>query len=211
MTNPSRSRSNGRLARSGSSLRVDIAPMLQNPAIPSGVIAASEPPATMTSASPYWIALSALPIACAADAQADAVTQFGPLRPNFIEIVRAHRVHHQLRDEERLDAARAALEEHDVLRLDLEESADAGAADAAARASASSFAKSIPESFDRLVRRDHREVDEAVEPADLLSDRGAAWRRSALSSPAIRVVKSFASKLVIGPIPFWPSSIAVEG
>ena len=52
MTNPSRSRSQGRLAFSGSSLRVDSARMAANPPTPIGVMAASVPPAIITSASP---------------------------------------------------------------------------------------------------------------------------------------------------------------
>jgi hypothetical protein len=52
ITNPSRSLSNGRLAASGSSLRVVMARAAQKPAIASGVIAASEPPAIIASASP---------------------------------------------------------------------------------------------------------------------------------------------------------------
>src|SRR3954463_12006407 len=49
---PSRSLSNGRLARSGSSLRVDRARSAPKPPMPIGVIAASEPPAIITSGGP---------------------------------------------------------------------------------------------------------------------------------------------------------------
>ena len=49
-TNPSRSLSNGRLARSGSSLRDDRARMAAKPPIPIAQTAASEPPAIITSA-----------------------------------------------------------------------------------------------------------------------------------------------------------------
>jgi hypothetical protein len=73
MTNPLRSRSNGRDAFSGSSLRIDNAFMLENPAIASGVIAASAPPVTMTSAVPDWIKRNDSPIAWADDAQAETV------------------------------------------------------------------------------------------------------------------------------------------
>src|SRR4051812_17792248 len=52
MTNPSRPLSQGREAFSGSSLRVDIARMDAKPAIGSGWITASVPPATTTSARP---------------------------------------------------------------------------------------------------------------------------------------------------------------
>ena len=65
MTNPSRSRSNGRLARDGSSLRVDIAVSRTNPVTPSGWIMLWTPPASMTSASPSRISSAASPIAWA--------------------------------------------------------------------------------------------------------------------------------------------------
>src|SRR6059036_2929248 len=62
-TKPSRPASKGREAFVGSALRVDIAFIAQNPAIVSGMIIASEPPAIMTSASPRWMSLRASPIA----------------------------------------------------------------------------------------------------------------------------------------------------
>ena len=52
MTKPSRPASQGRLAFSGSSLRVESARIAANPPTPMGVMAASDPPAIMTSASP---------------------------------------------------------------------------------------------------------------------------------------------------------------
>ena len=54
-TNPSRSRSNGRLARVGSSLRVESARIEANPPSPMCVIAASLPPVIITSACSAWI------------------------------------------------------------------------------------------------------------------------------------------------------------
>ena len=70
ITKPSRSRSNGRLAFSGSSLRLDSARIALKPPTPSGVIAASAPPATAASMSPRWIQRNASPMACAPDEQA---------------------------------------------------------------------------------------------------------------------------------------------
>ena len=81
MTNPSRFRSNGRLAFSGASLRRDSAFCAQNPARLSGVIAASAPPVTMISASPRRMQLAASAMACAAEAQAVTVAEFGPRSP----------------------------------------------------------------------------------------------------------------------------------
>ena len=51
-TKPSRSLSKGRLAFSGASFRSDMARAAQKPPMPSGVMVASQPPATITSAMP---------------------------------------------------------------------------------------------------------------------------------------------------------------
>ena len=82
---PSRSLSNGRLARSGSSLRVDSARSAPNPPMPIGVIAASEPPAIITSAAPRRMISKASPMACADAEQAVQVAEFGPLAPKRID------------------------------------------------------------------------------------------------------------------------------
>jgi hypothetical protein len=70
MTNPSRSMSNGRQAFSGSSLRSLVALIWQNAPIVSGVIVASEPPASMATAAPRLMISAASPIPCEPDAQA---------------------------------------------------------------------------------------------------------------------------------------------
>src|SRR6185503_17719813 len=82
---PSRSLSNGRLARSGSSLRVESARSAPNPPMPIGVMAASDPPAIITSAAPRLMISNASPMACADAEQAVQVAEFGPLAPNRIE------------------------------------------------------------------------------------------------------------------------------
>ena len=79
MTKPSRSRSNGREARCGSSLRVESARMAQKPPTPSGVMAASLPPAIMTSASPRWMKRKESPTAWALVVQAVAGGRVGAL------------------------------------------------------------------------------------------------------------------------------------
>src|SRR5579872_1424120 len=84
MMNPSRPRSNRLLARSGWSLRVLIAFIEQKDAYANGVIAASLPPAIMTSASPRLIAFAASPRAWVPDAQADTTPKFGPRAPTSI-------------------------------------------------------------------------------------------------------------------------------
>src|SRR5579875_2191971 len=69
-TNPSLALSNGRDARSGSSLRVDMARMTANAPMFSGMMAASVPPASTTSARPARIMAMPYPIASAPEAQA---------------------------------------------------------------------------------------------------------------------------------------------
>eukprot|EP00978_Attheya_sp_CCMP212_P013146 scaffold32918_cov55-Attheya_sp.AAC.4 len=71
MTNPSRFLSNGRDANVGQSLKdVLRARSREKPAMLMGSMQASEPPASMTSADPYWIHRIASPMACAPAAQA---------------------------------------------------------------------------------------------------------------------------------------------
>src|ERR1043166_6487826 len=86
MTKPSRSRSNGRDARSGSSLRRLSAFMAANPAKPVGTIAASEPPARKISASPNLIVRHDSPIALLDVAHAGTMQRFGPCNPYSLEI-----------------------------------------------------------------------------------------------------------------------------
>ena len=81
ITKPSRSLSKGREAFSGASLRVERARIEQKPATPRGVIAASEPPAIIATASPRWIRRNESPTACAPLVHAVAVAELGPLAP----------------------------------------------------------------------------------------------------------------------------------
>ncbi len=86
-TKPSRSRSKGREARSGSALRVESAFMALKPAMQEGEMTASVPPVIMASARPSWMILKESPTACAPAAQAVANDRFGPLAPKRIEII----------------------------------------------------------------------------------------------------------------------------
>ena len=81
MTNPSRSLSKGRLAPSGSSLRVDNAFIALNPPSPRGVVAASVPPATTASCLPSRIRWNASPSALLPEAHAEVGVQLTPFRP----------------------------------------------------------------------------------------------------------------------------------
>jgi hypothetical protein len=86
MTKPSRSRSKGREACSGEALKaVDIARICEKPASVSRQIAASEPPATITSASPRAMSRPASPSAWEPVAQAVTTEWLGPRKPCLME------------------------------------------------------------------------------------------------------------------------------
>src|SRR5690606_5506785 len=85
----SRPLSKGRLACSGSSLRVDIERVAQNPPYATGVRQASDAPATMISASPRWMTRNASPTALAPVEQATDRAVNGPFRPCSIETTHA--------------------------------------------------------------------------------------------------------------------------
>ena len=86
MTKPSRPASNGRLARSGSSLRVESARRAANADMPTSLTAASAPPANIAVASPRRMMLKASPRALLPAAQAVQVALTGPLRPRRMEL-----------------------------------------------------------------------------------------------------------------------------
>ena len=106
-TNPSRSASNGRLARSGSSLRVESAFIAANPPTPMGVMAASD------AAADHHFRVAALddvgsesPTACAEAEHAVAVAEFGPLRAVANGDVAGSQVDDRRGNEKRGDACR---------------------------------------------------------------------------------------------------------
>src|SRR4051812_49654687 len=84
-TKPSRSLSHGRLALAGSSLRVDSAFACPKPPRPQGVVAISPPPATITSASPYWMVRMPRPMAWVDVVHAVTTPRFGPFRLYLID------------------------------------------------------------------------------------------------------------------------------
>jgi hypothetical protein len=79
-TNPPRRRSKGRDADGGSSLAVDVAPMLQKPATPSGLIIESAPPASIQRRRPSAIMRKAEPIASVPAAHAETCVHGGSVR-----------------------------------------------------------------------------------------------------------------------------------
>ena len=92
ITKPSRSRSKGRQAFSGSSFRVDRARMEANPPTLMGVMAASDPPQSMASASPRAMIRNESPMAWDPEEQAVQVAVLGPLAPNRMESCPAARL-----------------------------------------------------------------------------------------------------------------------
>ncbi len=86
MTKPARVASKGRIASVGSTSSATSPRMAQKPARMSGVIAASVPPARMTSACPRLIVAVPSPIAVDPVAQAETGAQFGPVIPSWIAI-----------------------------------------------------------------------------------------------------------------------------
>ena len=83
MIKPFRSLSKGMEARAGSSV-VFNAVRAVKPATPMGVMLASVPPATITSASPYWMERKASPMEWVPVAQAVTTLMHLPLRPNWM-------------------------------------------------------------------------------------------------------------------------------
>ncbi len=73
--------SHGREACSGASLRVLMAFIAQKPPRAVGEEPRSAPPATITSASPYWIMRIAVPIEWFEVAHAETAENDGPFRP----------------------------------------------------------------------------------------------------------------------------------
>ena len=126
-TNPSRSASNGRDARSGSSLRCESVRACTNPATVMPVMQASAPPAITTSASPARSIRTAQASASAPDAHADTGECTLALRLELQAHPRGGPVGHEHRDGERGDLAQAGTLQQVVLVEQRDRAADAGA------------------------------------------------------------------------------------
>src|SRR5712692_10013040 len=125
MTKPSRPRSNGRQAFSGSSLRSLVALIWQNAPMVSGVIVASEPPASMATASPRLMIADAVR---AGRAGADnCVVRAAGVRVDCDDPGCHVRDHH--RDRKGADPLRPALHQLGMALLDLFHAADTRADD----------------------------------------------------------------------------------
>ncbi len=126
-TKPSRFLSNGREARCGSSLRVDIARICAKPAMLSGWMHASVPPTTTMSARSSAIRSNPAAIASAPDAHALTVVCTPARAPISRPDVRSGAVGHIHRDHQRRDPARALLPKDVVLGEQAGHAAYAGA------------------------------------------------------------------------------------
>ena len=115
MTKPSRSRSNGRLARCGSSLRVDIALMTVNAPKTSGESGASTPPASAARTSPRAMARNASPIATVPDAHEFPLATVGPREAELDRNVARRRAAEHRDRKQRSDGRQPALAKHVVL------------------------------------------------------------------------------------------------
>ena len=208
ITKPSRSLSNGRLARSGSSLRVDSARMAAKPPTPMGVMADSEPPAIITSASSRRMISNESPMACADAEHAVHVAELGPLAPKRIDTWPAARL-----------MMVAGMKNGEMRR---------GPPSMSALCSRSIVLNPpIPEAMNTPTR---------VEISGLTASRAssianceaamASWMKTSifltsffsmnrsgskcLTSPAIRAENCAASNRVIGPMPLFPAQSASQ-
>src|SRR6266550_5692641 len=205
---PSRSLSNGRLARSGSALRVDSARSAPKPPMPIGVIAASDPPAIITSASPRRMISNASPIACADAEHAVQVAELGPLAPKRIDTWPAARL-----------MIAEGMKNGEILR---------GPPSSSALCSRPIVVNPpIPDAMKTPIRRESSGVTTSCESSIANCDAAIAyWMKTSIfltsffstncsaskffTSPAMRVANCVASNLVIEPTPLWPARIASQ-
>ena len=127
MTKPSRRASNGRLACSGSSFRVDIARMIAKAPKQSGARGASAPPAIMTSASSRAMARKPSPMAIAPEAQLMPLVAFGPVQPNSIAMLQLAAPAKTVSASDGIHRARALGQEVVILLLAMGHAAKGGA------------------------------------------------------------------------------------
>ncbi len=125
----------------------------------------SAPPATMTSASPSAIRRAASPMACAPVEQAVTTAWFGPLQAVLDRDLAGGEVDQAAGNEERADAARAAVAQRVAGLVDACDAADAGADEDAGAIWSSSRLRLPAGVGERLVGRGHRIDDEGVDLA----------------------------------------------
>ena len=131
MTKPSRSRSNGRLAFSGVSLRVERARMAAKAVTPTLQTGASLPPANITSASPRLMISKASPMPLVLAAQAVQTVDERPFGAERERDLGGRHVGDHHGDEQRAHAVVALGPERVKLVFEGAQAADAGGHDGA--------------------------------------------------------------------------------
>src|SRR5262245_169993 len=207
-TKPSRPASNGREAFWGSSLRVDMAFIEQNPAMVSGTMMASAPPAIITSASPRSMRRMASPSAWLPVAQAVTTAEFGPLAPNRIEI-----------SPEAMFTISIGMKNGDTRSgpLALRTSWESSSVVIPPMPEPTRTPKRVPSIWSTFRSASSTAI---TAPAMAYFRYGSSLRSSflsmylsgskPLSSPAMRVAKPLASNRVIGPMPETPLTSAAQ-
>jgi hypothetical protein len=187
MTKPSRRLSHGPRRLVGVSLKsVDSALQALKPAMPMRQIAASAPPATMTSASSSWIRRAASPSACGAGG---AGRDDGMVRaPEAVldrDLAEARLISAD-GNEERADAARSALLQHQRGLVDRLQAADARADHHAGAVEALIVLRLPARILDRLLGGGDAEDQELVELALVLGRNVAVDVEMAVGLVALR-------------------------
>ena len=131
---------------------------------PMRVTAASLPPVIITSASSYWMARKASPMALAALAQAVTMHCVGPAQPPLDRDLAAGRVGDQLGNGEGRDLVRTLVQQPLVLGLDFPQAADARTDHHAAAERVFAWRSRCPSPCTASMRGDHGELREAIEP-----------------------------------------------
>mmetsp|Transcript_16115 Transcript_16115/g.40561 ORF Transcript_16115/g.40561 Transcript_16115/m.40561 type:complete len:319 (-) Transcript_16115:252-1208(-) len=205
MTKPDRSASKGRLAVCGESLAVvHMARMLVKPAKPSGVTAASVPPASITSASPSWMYFAASPIACVPVAHALTTAKLGPLAPSSMAIMDVAVL--AMIDGRRNGVMRFGPFVRSILQLSSTASSPPTPEPMRQpnRLASRVFASSPPSAMHVLAAAIAKWVYRSYRLADLGSQYLATSK--SFTSLAILTCASSGSKSVTGPMPHFPSS-----
>ena len=141
----------------------------RSPPTPSGVMAASLPPAIMASASPRWMSRKESPMAWALVVQAVQVAEFGPLGPGADGDPARGQVHDRGGDEEGADPARARrFMQRRCARARWWRSRRCRCRCRRPTISAFAGVDREPGVLHREVRGRHRELDEAVHLLDVL-------------------------------------------
>ena len=185
----------------GSALRVERARMAAKPPTPMGVMAASAPPAIITSASSRSMVRKASPTECALVVQAVDVASSDPRAVADADLA-GRKVHNCPRNEKRRNFARAAMQHGAVFPLNHVESADAGA-DVHAHPLSFSGPSSVRNApAPPWVAASAKWIKRPILRASFLSTKSSGLKF--FTSAAKVTGKPVVSKIVMGAIPLFP-------